>query len=343
MGLSLLLGIVFSVSAMAQVPATLDLPVPEGKIAKLRVYQEMRHRKAARQVLVGAHLIPPHSRVRISLREPLLYRWILTDLGHVVQSSMPYFPVRVLSLPDDYREEDREAILQGAFFVHIRDLDDARIISEIFRNPLPRGVEKVTHPLPWDAYNPNGTWAHAVEKGLRVPANSFLVKGPPRDIADFCPRFTSLGEKQKELFWILLAGQIARFESAFIPLTAADEGRFDEGNKGIISSGLTQISIASTRASCYQARGCTLIRNQEDLFDPDRNLRCAVAIMSCLSESGGCLSCKRGNSWFGIARYWSTMRDPYEVRCPTCPGGKVTIGKKPQIQAQLRGSASFCF
>src|SRR5690606_12093165 len=111
---------------------------------------------------------------------------------------------------------------------------------------------------------------------------------------------------------------------------------YDDANKGIISSGLTQISIASTRAACYQSRGCTLVRNQEDLFNPDRGLRCSVGIMSCLVESGGCLSCKKNGSWYGIARYWSTLRDPYEIKCPSCPGGKITIGKKPQILSLLR-------
>jgi len=343
MRVMILLAFLLSMPVLASVPAEFDLSVPVGKVGKLRVYEQMQDEGVPRQVLVGAFSIPEGSGVRIRLNDPLLYRWILNDESKIIQSSMPYFQARVFSLPESFDSESRDKILNGEFYIHIRDLDAAAIIAAIYRDTLPQGVERVSHPLLWDDFNPQGTWAHAIELGLRQAPNSFLVENSPRDMKDFCPRFDTLKKQERELFWIALMNLVARFESAYIPLTASDEGRYDESNKGIISSGLTQISIASTRASCYQARGCNFVRNQEDLFQPDRGLRCSIGIMSCLVESGGCLSCKKNKSWYGIARYWSTLRDPYEIKCPTCPGGKITIGKKPQILELLKSTASFCF
>jgi hypothetical protein len=229
------------------------------------------------------------------------------------------------------------------FYVHVMDLDAALLVSTLYRDSLPKGVERVSYPFAWNAFNPQGTWAYALQKGLGLKSNRFLLESPPRDMEDFCPRFASLGKSEREIFWIAFFNEVVRYESAFIPLTASDEGQYDSGNKGIISSGLTQVSLRSSRASCYQARGCGLVKNQNDLFDPAKNLQCAVGIMSCLSESAGCLSCKRGGKWKGIAAYWSTLRDPYQVNCPSCSTGKVTIGMKPQIREAMRAQAAFCY
>lgn len=329
----------------ASAAAAMELPVPAGKLAKLRSYQEMQDGALKRQVLVGKHLIPEGSLVELKIGEPLLYRWLLNDQGKIIQSSMPYFPAKVKSLPEAYEfpPGEREEILAGNFFVHIRDFDSARIVAAIYRDALPEGVEKIGHPFAWDAFNPQGSWGHSLQRALGKKENSFFLKKPPRDMEDFCPRFTALSLLEKETFWVALFNEIARHESAFIPLTASDEGAYDPANKGVISSGLSQISLRSSKAACYQARGCSLVKNQADLFNPDKNLRCAVGIMSCLSESAGCLSCKKNGKWKGIAAYWSTLREPYEVNCSKCPSGRVTIGKKPEIRAALKASAAFCF
>lgn len=323
----------------------MDFVVPTGKWAKLRVYEERLDEAVKRQVLVGRHLIPEGSVVELELSKPHLYRWLLNDSGKIVQSSMPYFSAKVKSLPEEaqFLPGEREEILAGAFLVHIRDLDTARIVAEIYKDSLPKGEVKLSHAFSWDSFNPQGTWAYSLQKALRRKENAFFLKNPPRDMGDFCPRFASLGGPEREIFWIALLNEIARHESAFVPLAASDEGVYDPSNKGVISSGLTQISLRSSKAACYQARGCGLVKSQADLFNPDKNLRCAVGIMSCLSEPVGCLSCKKSGKWKGIAAYWSTLRDPYEVTCSKCPTGKVTIGKKPEIRAALRASAAFCF
>lgn len=339
MKVALLFAFLFSIPTFAAIPDQMVVTVPAGKVALLRTYRAMKDGPVKRQVLVGSQTLPEGSELRISPKKALLYRWILNDLGKIVQSSMPYFEVKVVSVPRGAELED----LAGPFYVHIRDMDSAKIVSTLYPERLPSGVMPISYPLLWDSFNPSGVWAHAVESSLRLAKNKYLVKKPPRDMRDFCPRFESLREPERELFWIALFNLIVRFESAYIPLTASDEGRYDEANKGVISSGLTQLSLASSRAACYQERGCSVIKNQNDLFQPAKGLKCSVGIMSCLVESGECLSCKKSGSWYGIARYWSTLRDPYVVNCSTCPGGKITIGKKPEIKELLKSTASFCF
>jgi len=332
----------------ASIALAFTLPMPEGRIASLRQYEALKDGEVTRQVLVVKQSLPGASVVQIEVNSPLQYQFVPTVVNgeqKIVQHSAPIFRTKVLSIPDSAPLDGatRERILKSNYFVSIRDLDAAAIVRHLFKDSLPSGVTKVPHSFAWDSHNPQGTWAHALRLALRRGDNSHLRDKAPRDVADFCPRFSGLTVQQKEIFWIALVNQVARFESSFVPLTASDEGRYNPGSKGVISSGLTQISIASTRNACYQARGCNVIRNQNDLFNPGRELQCTIAIMSCLAERADCISCKSGDKWVGVAAYWSTLRTPYTLPCPTCNGGSVTVGKKLQIQEAMKSAASFCF
>lgn len=328
----------FTFNARAEAPAFLDLTITRTAGVNLRLPESRTVNGSVREVLILKASAPKGTVLRAELRGYRQYQWVPSG-QHFVQSSFPWFSVEVISLPEG---GDRE-LLGKKFFAPILELPTAKVVAALFDEPLPEGTEKLAHVLPWDAYNPQGTWGFYVHQALDRDVNAFLVQNPPRDVTDFCPRFDSLPMMERVHFWASLVAEIAARESAFVPLTATDEGRYDAGNKGIISTGLTQLSLLSTKASCYQKRGCAEVASQQDLFDPKKNLQCSVAVMSCLTESGDCLSCQRDGGWRGIARYWSTLREPYEVNCPTCPGGKITIGKKREIQAALRRSAAFCF
>lgn len=328
-----------------KIPENINVTISSTAGAKARVYKEMNDNGTNRQVLVVDTILPQLTELEVKISEPLLYQWVLNAQGFIINGSMPYFKTKVLSLPDSFPIDptEKQRLLTTTFYLHVTDVDPSRIVSILFKDSLPSGVEKVPHPLPWDTYNPSGTWAHAVQKGFAVNKNVWLLTEPPRDVLDFCPRFESLTSEQRSYFWMSLIAKISYYESLFIPITASDEGRFDPGKVGVISSGLTQISLKSSQATCYQERGCAIIKNQDDLFNPDKNLRCAIGIMSCLAETADCISCKSNGRWQGIAKYWSTLQDKREVPCPTCAGGKVTIGLKKEIQEALKTEAAFCF
>lgn len=325
----------------------LDTATPSTRASAARAYREMPDDTGVqRETLVVDTKLPVSIPLRIDLDQPLLYQWYLNDQGKVVQSSNPYYAAKILSIPDSagLKPDDKQRLLNGTFYFTISDLNPPRVVSQTFDGELPSGAHKPILPLPWDSYNPKGTWGYALEQALDQPYNSFLLDAPPSDMKDFCPKYSSLDKAHKVHFWQALVTQVSDLESSFLPYCASDEGKYNPNAKGVISSGLVQISILSIKAACYQSRGCTEIRSQDDLFDPAKNLHCGLGVMSCLVTRGSCLSCQdSAGAWTGIAAYWSTLRAPHDVPCSTCPSGHVRVGFKPEIQASLKTSASYCF
>jgi hypothetical protein len=342
----------FALACLALAPAArasrlLETTTPTTRTSAARVYREMPDETGTqRETLVVDTRLPGPTHVRIDLDQPLLFQWVLNDQGKVVQTSNPYYAAHILSIPDSagLKPEDKKRLLEGTFYFTISDLSPSRVVSSTFTADLPPGGHKPILPLAWDSYNPKGTWGYSIEEALGQPYNTFLLDSPPADMKDFCPKYSSLNRAHKVHFWQALVTKVSELESSYVPYCASDEGKYNPGAKGVISSGLVQISLLSIKASCYQSRGCSEIRSREDLYDPAKNLHCGLAVMSCLVTRGSCLSCKTAEgAWTGIAAYWSTLRDPYEVPCSTCPSGHARVGFKPEIQASLKSSAAYCF
>ncbi len=332
---------------LAHAERNLETTTPTSRTSAARLYREMPDSAGVqRNTLVVDTKLPGPTHVSIDLDAPLLFQYYLNDQGKVVQTSNPYYAAHILSIPVSagLSDAERTRLLSGTFYFAITDLAPSRVVAASFDGDLPGGAHKPILALPWDAYNPKGTWGWSVEEALGRGYNSFLLDSPPADIKDFCPKFSSLDRAHRVHFWQTLVAQISDLESSFLPLCASDEGKYNPQNAGVISSGLVQISLLSIKNSCYQSRGCTAIGTQDDLFDPAKNLSCGLGVMSCLATRGSCLSCKdSAGNWTGIAAYWSTMRDPYEVPCSTCPSGHVRVGYKPDIQTSLKVSAGYCF
>ncbi len=333
--------------SLAAAERPLDTATPTTRLAAARFYRDMPDDQGVRQhTLVVDTKLPGPTRVRIDLDQPLLYQYYLNDQGKVVQTSNPYYAAKILSIPDsaNLKPEDKKRLLDGTFYFNVSDLTPSLVVSQTFNADMPAGGHRPILPLGWDAYNPKGTWGNGIQEALGESYNAFLLDNPPSDMKDFCPKFSSLDRSHKIHFWQALITKISDLESSYLPYCASDEGKYNPEAKGVISSGLVQISIKSVMNACYQSRGCTEIRNQDDLFDPSKNLHCGLGVMSCLATKGSCLSCKDATgAWMGIAAYWSTLRDPHEVPCSTCPSGHVRVGFKPEIQASLKSSAGYCF
>lgn len=296
-------------------------------------------------VMVQKFLIPVGSQLEYVMEKELAFHLYLTDWNVIVGHSKPYFRTRVLSFPPEAKlsPADRETLQNGEIYVNTGDLDPSKIVALREHHPLPPGIKKAAHILPWDAWNPEGNWAYAIELALANKKNSFLLKNPPADVEYFCPEYKRLDTTKKLAFWQTMLSEMSWRESSFVPFTFSDEGKYTSGAEGILSTGLMQLSIASTKNACYQDRGCAVIRSQKDLFDPEKNLTCAVAVISCLTEKASCFSCRTGEtSWNGAARYWSVLREKHSKDCPTCMNGKVTLGKKEELLDVLKSSAPFC-
>lgn len=341
----LLLGTVFF-SAQALAARPFEALTPASRPSTARVYREMPGSDGTMQrVLVTEIKFAGPARVEIDLDAPLMYQWYLNDKNKVTQYSYPYYQAKILSVPASVPPADKEKLLSGVFYMNLSDLGSTRIVNALHGEELPQGGSKPIAPLPWDAFNPKGTWGNSIRETLETAPIRHLLDSPPPDMAEFCPKFAALPRAQKIHLWQSLVNQIAERESGFVPMCASDEGKYNPDAKGVISSGLVQISLASvTKNVCYQGRGCTVIRSQDDLFVPAKNLACGLAVMSCLTTRANCISCKNAaGRWDGIAAYWSTLRDPHEVPCSVCESGKVRVGYKPEIKAGLKKTSPYCF
>jgi hypothetical protein len=136
----------------------------------------------------------------------------------------------------------------------------------------------------------------------------------------FCPKYNELVKDQKRRFWLMMISSLSWLESGFDPKESFGES-FTVGNDSddnVVSRGLMQMSIDSVKSSIYKCDKKAGIKSAKDLYNPQKNLRCAVIIMnhwvgkdkklygyrwrSCNDGSDGC------RTWYGVGRYWSPVR-----------------------------------
>lgn len=152
------------------------------------------------------------------------------------------------------------------------------------------------------------------------------------DKGDFCPRYDSLNAEGRKDFWATLVAVMGIYESGNRPRTSYDEGRTDRTLSGVTSVGILQMSYGSARQSLYRRNGCQLT-SPNQLYDPRTNIRCGLAAIKALTNRDNCISCRRNR---GASAYWSVLRSPYRA-------GGISVGKKPQVLANLRSAKPDCF
>ncbi len=97
--------------------------------------------------------------------------------------------------------------------------------------------------------------------------------------------------------WLNIIGGIIKKESNFKPGLVFREPAPLNYN----SVGLLQLSQVDAEA---RARGYS----ENDLKDPYKNIEVGIKIMERQLLKDKCISCKVGNTWKGLAAYWSTIR-----------------------------------
>ena len=251
----------------------------------------------------------------------------------------PYLgPVTLLEVPG-YSPEQVALMNQVDLFIYRFSVDLAPFLKLKWDQDLPSGVTKTETNAEWDKISSKGLWTWLVIDALEKNGKT-LLKKTPKDVVNFCPNYFSLNKKDQKIFWVHLFSSIAKRESAFDPDNKNDESILQPDLKAI-SRGLLQISYSSAKNRNYRKNGCQFNENLE-LHRPDVNLTCGVAIFEHLSKDG-CISCKKGNKWKGVARYWSTLRTPYQISCPNCSTGVVNIGKKAEIIEEIEKLYRPCF
>lgn len=216
-------------------------------------------------------------------------------------------------------------------FVYEWSLDKEAYLRQVFDiAPLDKRVDFNGERFEWDRISTRGLWTTEAARIVQTYGRE-LLDNPPSDIDEFCPNYQNLNTHSRTAFWIHLLNSIAKRESAFDPLVGNDESHFGNNNQGIVSRGLLQISFSSMGSRAYRNAGCD-VRTAEDLHDVSRNLQCGVAVFTHWARTDDCISCRNSaGQWRGIARYWSTLRERYQVSCSICSSGVANIGYKEQI------------
>ena len=128
-----------------------------------------------------------------------------------------------------------------------------------------------------------------------------MLEVVPSDIEQYCNVFASLSLDQRRKFYVNLFEQLCRFESGFNPKCTYKENFNDAKGKPVISTGLFQVSVESLSGYGFKV-------TQEQLFDPETNIKAMLTIASKWIVQDGCIA-SNDKPWRGLARYWSPFRD----------------------------------
>lgn len=129
-----------------------------------------------------------------------------------------------------------------------------------------------------------------------------LLSANPKDAALYCPNYKNLNILQREDFWIYLLSAMVRYESNFNTNATYKESFTDANGKNVISRGLLQLSIESSRGY-----SCGFV-NEAEIHNPLKNLSCGLRILNKWISKDNYIGSKVVSSWKGGARYWSVLR-----------------------------------
>ncbi|MEO0335692.1 MAG: hypothetical protein AAF202_04835 [Pseudomonadota bacterium] len=138
-----------------------------------------------------------------------------------------------------------------------------------------------------------------------------LARLNPRDIDDYCPRYPSMDEADRNQFWVTFLYGIGSVENrTFDPSESYTESfgtgyncSFRSENPAVVSRGLLQVSACSCKDN-YGLR----ISSPEELFNPRTNLECGARILSQQISSHGVIRGRGCRGWCGASSYFSTVR-----------------------------------
>lgn len=163
--------------------------------------------------------------------------------------------------------------------------------------------DSVREAIPlWEAKSLNHKlWSEHIYRELPTLGPD-LLKINPLDAKIFCPNYANLAEAERKQFWAFFISSMAKFESNFDPKEAYTEGFTDHSGRYVVSRGLLQISLESSKGySCGFA-------SEKELHHPTKNLSCGIKILNHWMKKDARIASRLGLGWRGGARYWSVLR-----------------------------------
>ncbi len=161
----------------------------------------------------------------------------------------------------------------------------------------------------WDHRPAGADWTRSALSALAQHGDP-LVREVPRDIATWCPGYTSADAPRRRAFWVGFLSALAKYESTY---------RAKAVGGGGLWYGLLQILPGTARSY-----GCRA-RSGGALTDGGDNLSCAIRIMARTVTRDSAIALKDGR-WRGVAADWGPLRD---------------ASKRSEMAAWLRGQ-NYC-
>jgi hypothetical protein len=167
-------------------------------------------------------------------------------------------------------------------------------------------------PLAWEARSAN-TRAWSLYLFSVIDRQTPNLLNGTSDITQFCPKYSSLGRAQRIQFWAYLFSEVARYESAFDPLSRMREtsmGTDPVTGQPVYSEGLLQLSYQDIRVYPTCRLNWSADRNlgptdpRKTILDPEINLQCGAIIMSRQVANKGLIT-------VGSGAYWATLKSSY--------------------------------
>ena len=169
----------------------------------------------------------------------------------------------------------------------------------------PTSVVKVRAPartaniprMRWQHMQGSRLWTRAALSALK-DHGSPLVDMVPRDIANWCPAYSTNNDAKRRAFWVGYMSALSKHESTYKPWAVGGGGKW---------YGLLQILPATARGyKCNVGTG-------EALKNGAANLSCGVRIMAHTVKRDGVIH-GRDKKWRGVSADWGPMRNASKRR-----------------------------
>ncbi|UOF01310.1 murein L,D-transpeptidase catalytic domain family protein [Bdellovibrio reynosensis] len=161
-------------------------------------------------------------------------------------------------------------------------------------------------PLAWESPNyPERTkWSEFLMKDILESWPSLL--NGANDMRDFCPRYNTLDNNQKANVWAQLFVAMAKYESAYSPVSRMHEttmGTDPVTKKPVYSEGLLQLSYQDIQWAPFckfdwsKDKYLAAKDPKKTILDPYINLHCGVGIMALQVKNKRAIKVSSGTYW----------------------------------------------
>lgn len=225
------------------------------------------------------------------------------------------FPLLSTTNPNETAEVDHPGTDDTNY---TQDNDDENALVTLPSNPTTTGPIDQTpssespvlgykmEALAWETEkNPERKlWSQYLEKIILEDWNSLLPGSD--DITDFCPRYNSLDNNERANVWAQLFVAMAKFESAYNPLSRMHEttmGTDAITGKPVYSEGLLQLSYQDIQWDPWCKFDWSKDKNlsptdpKKTILSPYLNLDCGVGIMAKQIKNKGRIVVSSGVYW----------------------------------------------